>query len=87
MIKKSIRIFLLSIATVLLIGFFYLWINSPGKLESLSDASGKIIPHAIAEKSEIEIGGIRQGFFIRSENPANPVIFICMVVQEAPNFL
>jgi len=74
MIKKSIRIFLLSIATVLLIGLFYLWINSPGKLEPLSDASGKIIPHAIAEKSEIEIGGIRQGFFIRSENPANPVI-------------
>jgi len=64
----------LSIATVLLIGLSYLWINSPGELEPLSDASGKIIPHAISEKSKIEIDGIRQGFFIRSENPRNPVI-------------
>ena len=74
MVKRYLRIVLVSIAAVLLIGFFDLLINSPGKIEPLTDASGKVIPHAIAEKNEIEIGGIRQGFFIRSENPGNPVI-------------
>jgi len=74
MVKRYLRIVLVSIVAVLLIGFFDLLINSPGKIEPLTDASGKVIPHAIAEKNEIEIGGIRQGFFIRSENPANPVI-------------
>jgi pimeloyl-ACP methyl ester carboxylesterase len=49
-------------------------LNSPGKLEPLTDADGNEIAGSIAEKQFIEIGGIQQGFFIRSENPENPVI-------------
>ncbi len=48
--------------------------NSPGKLEPLCDADGNEIAGAIAEKTFVEIGGVRQGMFIRSENPENPVI-------------
>jgi pimeloyl-ACP methyl ester carboxylesterase len=71
---KILGITLLSIIGVLLIGLIVLAANSPGKLEPLKDREGKEIVGSLAEKSFIEIGGIRQGFFIRAENPANPVI-------------
>ena len=71
---KILGIILLSIIGVLLIGLMVLAVNSPGKLAPLKDKDGKEIAGSLTEKSFIEIGGIRQGFFIRAENPANPVI-------------
>lgn len=56
------------------IGFVVLAICSPGKLEPLKNSGGDEIAGALAEKTFVEIGGIRQGIFIRSENPENPVI-------------
>jgi len=76
-LKKLFKLFgitLLSVIGVLLIGLGVIAINSPGRLEALKDKDGKIIPNALSEKSFIEIGGIQQGFFLRSENPENPVI-------------
>ena len=73
-IFKILGITLLSIIGILLIGLAILAVNSPGKLEPLKDSEGKEIVGSLAEKSFIEIGGIRQGFFIRAENPENPVI-------------
>jgi pimeloyl-ACP methyl ester carboxylesterase len=64
----------LSILGILLIGLVVLAINSPGKLKPLKDKEGKEIIGSLTEKNFIEIGGIRQGFFIRAENPENPVI-------------
>ncbi len=64
----------LSIIGILLICYVVLAVNSPGKLEPLKDSEGKVIAGSLTEKSFIEIGGIQQGFFIRSENPENPVI-------------
>jgi pimeloyl-ACP methyl ester carboxylesterase len=43
-------------------------------LEPLKDKDGKMIAGSLAEKNRIEIGGIQQGVFIRSENQENPVI-------------
>jgi len=71
---KIIGITLLSIIGILLIGLVVLVVNSPGKLETLKDIEGKEIVGSLAEKNFIEIGGIRQGFFIRAENPEKPVI-------------
>ena len=71
---KIIGITLLSIIGVLLIGVGFLALKSPGKLQPLKDSEGKEIVGSLAEKNFIEIGGIRQGFFIRGENPENPVI-------------
>jgi pimeloyl-ACP methyl ester carboxylesterase len=73
-VLKIIGIALLSIIGVLLIGLCVLAAYSPGKLEPLKDSEGKEIAGSLAEKSFIEIGGVRQGFFIRAENPAKPVI-------------
>jgi len=73
-VLKIIRITLSSIIGVLLICLIILMVNSTGKLEQLKDNNGKEIAGSLTEKRFIEIGGIQQGFFIRSENPANPVI-------------
>jgi pimeloyl-ACP methyl ester carboxylesterase len=76
-VKKVLKISgiaLISIFGLILIGLIVLAVNSPGKLEPLKDSEGKKIIGSIAEKSFIEIGGIQQGFFIRAENPNNPVI-------------
>jgi len=77
--KKVFKVFgitLLSIIGILLIGLIVLAVNSPGKLETLKDSQGKEIVGSFVEKNFIEIGGIRQGFFIRAENPENPIILL-----------
>jgi pimeloyl-ACP methyl ester carboxylesterase len=73
-IFKILGITLLSIIGILLIGLVVLAVNSPGKLDTLKDSEEKEIAGSLAEKSFVEIGGVRQGFFIRAENPENPVI-------------
>lgn len=65
---------ILSIMGVALMGLIVVGINSPGRLTALKDADGKRIKGSIAEKLFIEINGIKQGIFIRGENPQNPVI-------------
>ena len=43
-------------------------------MKLLKDKDGKEIKDSIFEKAFIEIGGMQQGFFLRAENPKNPVI-------------
>ena len=43
-------------------------------LETLKNKDGEEIIGSLVEKTYIEIGGIKQGFFIRSENPENPIV-------------
>jgi pimeloyl-ACP methyl ester carboxylesterase len=73
-VLKVIGIVVLSMIVIVVTCFAVIALNSPGKLSPLKDAEGNEIVGAIAEKQFIEIGGIEQGFFIRSENPENPVI-------------
>ncbi|MDR0442021.1 MAG: alpha/beta hydrolase [Treponema sp.] len=73
-VLKIIGITLLSVIGVLLICLAVIAVNSPGKLEQLKDKEGNKIVNSLAEKQFIEIGGIQQGFFLRSENSKNPVI-------------
>jgi pimeloyl-ACP methyl ester carboxylesterase len=56
-----------------LVGLLLVAINSTGKLDPLKDKQGNAIPGSISEKAWLEVGGIRQGMFIRGENPENPV--------------
>lgn len=75
---KKIKKLLLNVLGVLLLLFLTLfvivWINSPGKLRPLTDKQGTEIVGSLIEKEWLEVGGIKQGFFIHSENPDNPVI-------------
>jgi len=67
-------IVILSLLGVLFIGLLVILINSPGKLPPLKDERGKVIQGSVSEKAWVTIGGIKQGMFIRGENPTNPVI-------------
>ena len=73
-VGKILIFTLISIIGILLIGLIVLAIKSPGKLDPLKNTAGKEIVGSLSEKKFIEIGGIQQGFFIRSENPDNPVL-------------
>ena len=59
---------------ILLMGLLIVLVNSPGKLPPLKDEQGNVIQSSISEKVWLEVGGIKQGMFIRGENPQNPVI-------------
>lgn len=75
--KKILKVLLIILSVIIgivLILLLYIRIMSPGKLPPLTDANGKVIENSLSEKLKIQIGGIEQGIFIRSENPANPVI-------------
>jgi pimeloyl-ACP methyl ester carboxylesterase len=58
----------------LLAGVGWLIAVSPGTLTPLRDASGRVIPGSLSERVTVEIGGIPQGMFIQSADPANPVL-------------
>jgi pimeloyl-ACP methyl ester carboxylesterase len=73
-VGKILLITLISIVGIVLAGFILLFLKSPGKLDPLKNATGNVMAGSIVEKNFVEIGGIRQGFFIRSENPENPVL-------------
>lgn len=71
---KILIITLFSVTGILLTGLLILSFKSPGKLDPLLNAEGKDIEGSISERNFAKIDGIVQGFFIRSENPKNPVI-------------
>ncbi len=71
---KVVGIILASVVGIAVIGLIVLAVCSPGRLKPLRDAEGNRIAGSLAEKTFLEIGGIRQGMFIRSENLENPVI-------------
>ena len=67
-------IIIFSFMGIILIGLLIVIANSPGKPEPLKDKQGNLIPLSISEKAWIEAGGIKQGMFIRGENPQNPIL-------------
>jgi pimeloyl-ACP methyl ester carboxylesterase len=83
---KVIGIIVLSIVIIVAICCAVIALKSPGKLSPLLDADGNEIVGALAEKQFAEIGGIEQGFFIRSENPENPVILFLHGGPGSPEF-
>ena len=76
-LRRLVKVLLLIIGCIfgiVIIAFLIILIYSPGKLPPLKDEQGKVIPDSISEKVWLEVNGIRQGMFIRGENPENPVI-------------
>ena len=65
---------LFSFIGILLVGLLIVLVNSPGKLPPIKDEQGNDIQGSISEKAWLEVGGIKQGMFIRGENPQNPII-------------
>lgn len=67
-------IFLFTIVAAGALGLLLILIHSPGKLPPLKDGQGNVIDGSLSEKIWVEINGIKQGMFIRTENPQNPVV-------------
>lgn len=60
-----------------------LMIYSPGKLEPYLDKKGKPLFGSISEKVFVNIGGVKQGMFIKGKNINNPVL---LFVHGGPSF-
>ena len=63
-----------------------LLVYSPGKIEPYFDENGKIIPESISEKTFIDIGGVKQGMFIKSKNINNPILLYVHGGPAFPNY-
>ena len=75
---------LLSIILLCLLTFFTtLLIISPGRLKPFADQSGQPLIGSISEKVFIQIGGVKQGMFIRGKDIKNPVL---LFVHGGPSF-
>ena len=60
-----------------------LMIYSPGKLEPYLDKKGKPLSGRISEKVFVNIGGVKQGMFIKGKNINNPIL---LFVHGGPSF-
>jgi pimeloyl-ACP methyl ester carboxylesterase len=88
-VKKGVRMLIyllmafLGLLTTLLV---YLAIVSPGKPEAFRNENGKILEGSISEKIFVNIGGVKQGMFIRSKNTDNPVLLFLHGGPGFPNY-
>ena len=71
---KILLIIILALVALALIALAILKINSSGKLPAIKDSAGNVIEGGVSEKVFVEIGGVKQGMFIRGEKEDNPVL-------------
>lgn len=72
---KKAMLYLLGFIGLLIIGLIIiLIILSPGKPRQYLDENGNKLTNSISEKVFLDINGSRQGMFIKSKNPDNPVL-------------
>ena len=63
--------------------FLYLLLVSPGKPKPVTDENGLPVEGSISEKVFPDIGGVRQGMFIRGKDTNNPVL---LYLHGGPSF-
>jgi pimeloyl-ACP methyl ester carboxylesterase len=85
-IRRMLQIILSGFAILIIFLFMFLLIISPGKPEKFVDNKGKLIAGSISEKTFVNIGGVRQGMFIRSRNVSNPVLLYIHGGPAFPNY-
>ena len=83
MVVKVIIYFLSLLIGSLGLLLVYLSIISPGKPFVFRDTNGQLLQGSLSEKIFVQIGGVRQGMFIRSKNMDNPVL---LYIHGGPGF-
>lgn len=63
---------LAAVCSLVAAGLLLWW--SPGKPKPFLDASGRILPDSISEKTFVDINGVRQGMFIKGKDGRRPVL-------------
>lgn len=75
--KKVGRVMLIALSILLALILIFvgilLWF-SPGKINPVVDQNGNPVPGSISEKIWVDINGLKQGMFIQSRDPNNPVL-------------
>ena len=85
-VKKGVKVIvyaLLSFLVLLIVLLVYLASVSPGKPDGFIDQNGQILERSFSEKIFVQIGGVKQGMFIRSKDTGNPVL---LFVHGGPGF-
>lgn len=78
----------LIVAGLLLVGLVsLLLVLSPGRPAQLRDEAGTLITGSLSERVFVEINGIRQGMFIQSDDPSNPVLLFLHGGPGMPEFV
>lgn len=71
--KISLWVMIILLLVLILSLVAVLW-NSPGKLPAVTDRQGRTFAQGISEKVYVEIGGAKQGMFLRGEDASKPVL-------------
>jgi pimeloyl-ACP methyl ester carboxylesterase len=66
-------------------GILTVW--SPGTPRPFLDAAGRPIAGSIAEKTWVDINGVKQGMVIRGQNAANPVLLVVHGGPGMPDYV
>lgn len=73
-IRKILLGMLVFVVAAALLLCLYIWAKSPGILPPTVGSAGQSLPNSISEKTFVEIGGRKQGMFIRGEDRDKPVL-------------
>jgi pimeloyl-ACP methyl ester carboxylesterase len=88
-IKKGLNVLLILLSfflALLVCLFVFLLIESPGKPEPFLNSEGEPLKGSISEKVFVDIGGVKQGMFIRGKNTENPVLLYVHGGPAFPNY-
>ena len=85
-IKRMLVIITAIVSGFILLLTCILLVYSQGKIDPYLNNAGNPIPGSISEKTFIQIGGVKQGMFIRSKNLNNPVLLYLHGGPAFPNY-
>lgn len=52
----------------------FLYVLSPGKIESFKDKTGVVLKNSISEKTFVDINGVKMGMIIKGKDLSNPIL-------------
>lgn len=87
--KRMLRIVELSILTLLILCLIVLWyfiFISRGTIQPFYDENGKILKNSIAERTYVDINGVKNGMFIRGKNINQPVLLLVSSGPGTPDY-
>lgn len=71
---KILILLVLFLIAIVAAAFIYLALISKGTIQPFTDENGNVLSNSIAEKSYVDINGVKQGMFIWGKNIENPVL-------------
>lgn len=87
--KKKRKMLLILLLTPIALGaalWIYLLAMSPGTPRQFTDAEGKTLSGSLSEKIMVDVGGVKQGMFIRSKDVNKPVLLFLHGGPGFPNY-